>query len=64
MSRILETCPGLGPIRIAQLLPVVVTPYRFSNKRAFWSYAGLGIIMRSSSDWARAKDGSWVRLPV
>ena len=64
ISRILETCPGLGPIRIAQLLPVVVTPYRFSSKRAFWSYAGLGIVMRSSSDWVRAKDGSWVRLPV
>jgi len=35
ISRILETCPGLGPIRIAQLLPIVVTPYRFSSKRAF-----------------------------
>jgi len=56
--------PGLGPIRIAQLLPVVVTPYRFSSKRAFWSYAGLGIVMRSSSDWIRAQDGHWVRVPV
>jgi len=37
VSQTLETCPGLGPIRIAQLLPVVVTPYRFSSKRAFWS---------------------------
>ena len=64
ISRILETCPGLGPIRIAQLLPVVVTPYRFSSKRAFWSYVGLGIVMRSSSDWVRAEDGRWVRLPV
>ena len=63
-SRILETCPDLGPIRIAQLLAVVVTPYRFSNKRAFWIYAGLGIDMRSSSDWVWAKDGSWTYLPV
>jgi len=64
ISRILETCPGLGPIRIAQLLPVVVTPYRFSSKRAFWSYAGLGIVMRSSSDGVRTREGGWARLPV
>jgi hypothetical protein len=45
------TCPGLGEIRTAQLLSTVVTPYRFSNKRSFWSYCGLAIVMRSSSDW-------------
>jgi transposase len=64
ISRILETCPGLGPIRVAQLLPVVVLPYRFANKRAFWAYAGLAIVMRSSSDWVRTQDGRWARLPV
>ncbi len=64
ISRILETCPGLGPIRVAQLLPVVVMPYRFTNKRAFWAYAGLAIVMRSSSDWVRTQDGKWARLPV
>jgi transposase len=64
IARILETCPGLGPIRVAQILPVVVTPYRFSNKRAFWAYAGLAIVMRSSSDWVRTSDGRWARLPV
>ena len=31
--RKLKTCPGMGPIRVAQMLPIVVTPYRFSNKR-------------------------------
>jgi hypothetical protein len=64
VDEIVVARPGLGPIRIAQLLPVVVTPYRFSSKRAFWSYAGLGVVMRSSSDWVRAQDGRWVRLPV
>jgi len=29
ISRLLETVPGLGPVRVAQLLPVVVTPHRF-----------------------------------
>ena len=64
ISRVLETCPGLGPIRVAQLLPVVVMPYRFANKRAFWAYAGLAIVMRSSSDWVRMQDGRWARVPV
>src|SRR5262249_39231385 len=41
ISRLLETCPGLGPIRVAQLLPIVVSPHRFRTKRQFWSYCGL-----------------------
>jgi transposase len=57
ISRVPETCPGLGPIRVAPLLPVVVMPYRFTNERAFWAYAGLAIVMRSSSDWVRTQDG-------
>jgi hypothetical protein len=62
--RILKSCPGLGSIRAAQLMAVVVTPYRFASKRAFWSYCGLGIVMRSSSDWARTTDGKWVKAAV
>ena len=62
--RILKSCPGLGKIRAAQLMAVVVTPYRFASKRTFWSYCGLGIVMRSSSDWVRAQDGKWMRVPV
>ncbi len=57
----LRTIPGMGPNRVAELLPIVVTPYRFPNKRMFWTYCGLGVVMRSSSDWTRAADGSWIR---
>jgi len=64
MSRVLESCPGLGPIRVAQLMPIVVSPARFRTKRQFWSYCGLGIVMRSSSDWIRKKDGGWARAEV
>lgn len=63
ISYLLETCPGLGPIRVATLLPVVVTPDRFRTCRQFWSYSGLGIVMRSSSDWTRQGD-RWVRAQV
>jgi transposase len=62
--RIIRSCPGIGEIRAAQILPVVVTPYRFANKRVFWSYCGLGIVMRSSSDWVRGRDGQWIKAPV
>ncbi len=64
ITRLLMTCPGMGAIRVAQMLPIVVTPYRFSNKRSFWAYGGLAIVTRSSSDWAKARDGTWVWMPV
>ena len=62
--RLIKTCPGLGPIRTAELLPVVVTPYRFQSRSRFWAYCGLGIVMRSSSDWVRTQTGQWVKAPV
>ena len=62
--RLVKTCPGLGPVRAAELVPVVVTPHRFQSKRAFWSYCGLGIVMRSSSDWVRTRTGQWVKADV
>jgi transposase len=62
--QLVKTCPGLGPIRTAELLPVVVTPYRFRSRSGFWAYCGLGIVMRSSSDWVRAPSGEWVKTAV
>jgi transposase len=61
---VVKSCPGLGPIRAAELLPVVVTPYRFQSRSRFWSYCGLGIVMRSSSDWVRTRNGQWVKAPM
>lgn len=63
-ARKLETCPGFGPVRAAQLMAVTITPHRFRTKRQFWSYCGLGIVMRSSSDWVRGVDNKWVRAKV
>jgi transposase len=61
----LQTCPGIGPIRAAQIMAVVVTPYRFRTRRQFWAYCGLGIVMRSSSDWVRDPSSrKWVRANV
>jgi transposase len=62
--RILETAPGFGPIRAARLVPIVITPHRFRTKRQFWSYCGLGIVTRSSSDWVQTADGAWIKARV
>jgi transposase len=62
--RKLTTAPGMGPIRTAQVVAIVVEPHRFRTRQQFWSYCGLGIVTRSSSDWVRDKRGQWVRSEV
>ncbi len=62
--RCVRSCPGLGVVRTALLLPVVITPYRFASKRQFWSYCGLAVVSRSSSDWVRTRSGEWIKAPV
>lgn len=63
ISRVLETAPGLGPVRVARMIPIVVTPYRFRTKRQFWSYSGFAIVTRTSADWVR-ENGRWVKARV
>jgi transposase len=64
VTKQLETCPGVGEVRAAQIAAVVVTPDRFRTRQQFWSYCGLGIVMRSSSDWVQAPNGSWTRATL
>jgi transposase len=47
---ILSRVPELGPVRVAQIIATVDTPYRFRTKRTFWKYLGCAVEMRSSSD--------------
>jgi len=60
-TRLIETVPGIGKIRSAQLVPIIISPSRFRTKRQLWCYAGLGITMRSSSDWTQNEQGQWRR---
>jgi hypothetical protein len=60
----MATLPGIGPIRAAQIVAIVVTPRRFRTKQQFWSYCGLGIVTRSSSDWVRDRGGAWTRRDI
>jgi transposase len=59
-----KSCPGLGEVRNDLLLPVVVTPYRFANRRQFWAYCRLAVISRRSSDRVRTRTGEWMKAPV
>jgi transposase len=47
----LTRVPGLGPIRVAQVLAAVGSPFRFRTKRQLWAYCGFGVITRSSADY-------------
>jgi len=41
--KILCSIPSLGPVRVALLLALLQTPYRFRGKRQLWTYAGLAL---------------------
>jgi len=58
--RLLQTVPGIGPVRSAQLVAVIQTPHRFRTKRQLWKYAGLAVVHRSTSDYEQA-DGEMRR---
>jgi transposase len=59
--KLLATAPGIGIIRAAQIVAIVVSPNRFRTRQQFWSYCGLGIVRRSSSDWKRNRRGDLER---
>jgi hypothetical protein len=48
---LLKSVPGIGPIRAATIVAHVATPFRFRTKRQLWTYCGLGVVTRGSSDW-------------
>lgn len=60
---LLQSVPGFGPIRSAQVLSVIVTPWRFRSKRQLWKYCGLAVVTHTSSDWVPQDDG-WKRKKV
>ena len=47
----LAEVPGLGPIRVAQIIAAIGSPYRFRSKRQLWAYCGIGVMTRSRADY-------------
>jgi transposase len=43
--------PGLGPVRVAQVIAAIGSPHRFRTKRQLWAYCGFAVITRSSADY-------------
>lgn len=54
--RFLRSVPFLGPVRVSQLLAIIVTPHRFRTKRNLWPYGGLAVVTRTSAE-AEFRDG-------
>ncbi|MGH9446733.1 MAG: IS110 family transposase [Terriglobia bacterium] len=61
-QEILLSIPSLGPVRVAVLMALMQTPYRFRTKRQLWTYAGLSLVTRSSADY-RVIGGQLTRSP-
>ena len=47
----LAEVPGLGPVRVAQIIAGIGSPHRFRTKRQLWAYCGFGVVTRSSADY-------------
>jgi transposase len=48
--KVLRSLPFFGPVRVALLLAIMATPFRFRGKRQLWPYVGLAVVTRSSAD--------------
>jgi transposase len=57
---VLRSIPHLGPVRVALILAIMRTPWRFRTKRNLWAYCGLAVVTHSSSDFVLV-DGQVVR---
>lgn len=57
---LLQSVPYVGEVRAAELLAIVDDPHRFHSLRAFWSYSGLGVVQKLSSEH-RIENGKAVR---
>lgn len=55
--RLLKSLPQLGPLRVAQIIALVQTPFRFRNKRQFWTYAGFAVVVRMTSEYELNEQG-------
>ena len=48
--KVLRSIPFFGPVRVALMLAIMATPFRFRTKRQLWPYIGLAVVTRSSAD--------------
>jgi transposase len=58
--KVLRQIPFIGPLRAAQLVALMQTPYRFRSKRQLWTYNGLAVETHDSAQY-RYVDGQLQR---
>jgi transposase len=51
VQKVLQSIPTLGPVRVAVLIAIIQTPYRFRTNRKLWTYVGVGLVTRSSGNY-------------
>lgn len=49
---VLRSVPFFGPVRVAVLLALLQTPWRFRTKRHLWGYAGLAVVTKTTAEYA------------
>ena len=49
--KILQSVPGIGPLRAAILLAIAVTPHRFPTIKDFWAYCGLAVRSKITGEY-------------
>ena len=55
--RLLQSIPGVGPVRACRIVGQMRTPTRFRTRAQLWSYAGLSVVQHTSSDYEVHGDG-------
>jgi transposase len=51
-AKILQSIPGIGPLRAGVILGFAVTPHRFRTRKQFWTYCGLAVTSKVTSEYA------------
>ena len=49
--KILQSVPGIGPLRAAIILAIAVTPHRFRTIKQFWNYCGLAVRSKITGEY-------------
>ena len=49
--KILQSVPGIGPLRSAIILGIALTPHRFRTIKQFWNYCGLAVRTTISAEY-------------
>ena len=50
----LREVPGMGAVRVALVMAHLQTPHRFRSRKQLWTYCGLGLVQRGSSEYRLA----------